>query len=67
MINKYIKSTIKFIYFYIEASRDWLDANIIEKIYQRNKNQINNEDELVIQSQVHRTQDSNLRDCIEKL
>lgn len=52
--------------FNIDAA-DWISAEVRAKLKELNKNCINSQGELIVTSQVARTQERNREDCYEKL
>ncbi|XP_028989242.1 peptidyl-tRNA hydrolase ICT1, mitochondrial [Betta splendens] len=46
---------------------DWIPEDIRQKIFEKNKNRINKAGELLVTSELSRSQQRNLTDCIEKI
>ncbi|KAG7236439.1 hypothetical protein INR49_000916 [Caranx melampygus] len=46
---------------------DWIPEDVRQKIYEKNKTRINKAGELMVTSELSRTQQRNLSDCIHKI
>ncbi|XP_042364264.1 peptidyl-tRNA hydrolase ICT1, mitochondrial isoform X2 [Plectropomus leopardus] len=46
---------------------EWIPADIRQKIFEKNKNRINKAGELLVTSELSRSQHRNLSDCIQKI
>ncbi|KAI3365409.1 hypothetical protein L3Q82_010497, partial [Scortum barcoo] len=46
---------------------DWIPKDIRKKIFEKNKNRINKAGELLVTSEMSRSQQRNLSDCIQKI
>ncbi|KAJ0044089.1 hypothetical protein NL108_005834, partial [Boleophthalmus pectinirostris] len=52
--------------FHVQTA-DWIPEDVRQKILEKNKNRINKSGELLVTSEVSRSQHRNLSDCIQKI
>ncbi|XP_070846897.1 large ribosomal subunit protein mL62 [Chaetodon trifascialis] len=52
--------------FYVQTA-DWIPEDVRQKIFEKNKNRINKAGELLVTSELSRSQQRNLSDCIQKI
>ncbi|KAK2820909.1 hypothetical protein Q5P01_023868 [Channa striata] len=52
--------------FHVQTA-DWIPENVRQKILEKNKNRINKAGELLVSSELSRSQQRNLSDCIQKI
>ncbi|XP_041819070.1 peptidyl-tRNA hydrolase ICT1, mitochondrial [Chelmon rostratus] len=63
-VNK--ASTKAEVRFHVQTA-DWIPEDVRQKIFEKNKNRINKAGELLVTSELSRSQQRNLSDCIQKI